>query len=345
MSLMDVSIAERIAGSLLGGAVGDALGAGVEFSSLADIRARFGPAGITDFVEVYGRLGAITDDTQMTLFTAEGLIRASQRFGEKGIVHPPSVLHRAYLRWLDTQGLVGDGSASWLSSTPDMRHRRAPGNTCLSALGSGVMGTIDTPINNSKGCGGVMRIAPIGLVIDDPFDLAAEAAAITHGHASGYLSSGALAVMLRSLVKGVSLTDAVGEGFRSLDGRPGAAETIDALGAAIALSYRDDPSPERVESLGGGWVGEEALAIAVYCALVATDFEHGVLLAANHSGDSDSTASIAGQLLGAAAGVGAIPPRWLDSLELRAVIERIADDLHRYLVLGEDIPWEEYPGS
>ncbi|MGF1664886.1 MAG: ADP-ribosylglycohydrolase family protein [Acidimicrobiia bacterium] len=336
---------DRIQAALLGGAVGDALGAGVEFSTLADIRARFGPAGVTGFVSAYGRLGAITDDTQMTLFTGEGLIRAYQRFGEKGIVDPPSVIHRAYLRWLDTQGIQGDGSTSWLASTPDMRHRRAPGNTCLSALQSGVMGTLDTPINNSKGCGGVMRIAPIGLVIDDPFDLAAEAAAITHGHPSGFLSSGALAVMLRALVKGGTLAEAVGDGFRSLDGRPGAAETIDALGAAIALSQHGAPTPETVETLGGGWVGEQALAIAVYCALVAEDFDSGVILAANHSGDSDSTASIAGQLLGAVGGTEVIADRWLEQLELRAEIERIAADLHRYLVLEEEIPWDEYPGS
>jgi ADP-ribosyl-[dinitrogen reductase] hydrolase len=336
---------DRIRGSLLGGAVGDALGAAIEFSTLADIRTRFGPAGVTGYVSAYGRLGAITDDTQMTLFTAEGLIRASQRFGDKGIVDPPSVIHRAYLRWLDTQGLQGDGSRSWLASTADMRHRRAPGNTCQSALQSGVMGTIDNPINNSKGCGGVMRIGPIGLVIDEPFDLAARAAAITHGHPSGFLPSGALAVMLRALVKGGTLAEAVGEGFRSLDGRKGADETIDALGAAIALSRRGVPTPEKVETLGGGWVGEEALAIAVYCAFVATGFDHGILLAANHSGDSDSTASIAGQLLGAAGGTEVIADRWLEPLELRAEIERLARDLHRYLILAEDIPWEEYPGS
>ncbi len=336
---------DRIKAALLGGAVGDALGAGIEFSSLDVIRADHGPTGVTGYVSAYGRVGAITDDTQMTLFTAEGLIRAYQRFGEKGIVHPPSVIHRAYLRWLDTQGTQGDRSTSWLASTPDMRHRRAPGDTCLSALQSGVMGTIGTPINNSKGCGGMMRIAPIGLVIDNPFDLAAEAAAITHGHPSGYLPSGTLAVMLRSLVKGNALDEAVGDGLRSLDGRPGAAETIDALEAAIALSQRGSPTAEKVETLGGGWVGEEALAIAVYSALVARDFDHGILLAANHSGDSDSTASISGQLLGATWGMAAISDRWLEQLELRSEIERIAADLHRYLVSGEDIPWGEYPGS
>lgn len=71
--------AEHFAGCLVGGAVGDALGAPVEFMSLAQIRSRFGPGGLTDFAEAYGRLGAITDDTQMTLFTAEGLLQGYSR--------------------------------------------------------------------------------------------------------------------------------------------------------------------------------------------------------------------------------------------------------------------------
>jgi ADP-ribosyl-[dinitrogen reductase] hydrolase len=90
----------------LGGAVGDALGAPVEFKSYSQIVAEFGPAGIRDFAPAYGRVGAITDDTQMTLFTAEGLLRANTRFGARGVCHLPSVVHCAYLRWLKTQGVT-----------------------------------------------------------------------------------------------------------------------------------------------------------------------------------------------------------------------------------------------
>ena len=78
--------------------MGDALGAPVEFMSLAEIRGRFGPDGIQDYSPAYGRIGAITDDTQMTLFTAEGIIRAHNRALNKGICHPPSVVYYAYLR-------------------------------------------------------------------------------------------------------------------------------------------------------------------------------------------------------------------------------------------------------
>jgi ADP-ribosyl-[dinitrogen reductase] hydrolase len=86
------------------------------------------------------------------------------------------------------------------------------------------------------------------------------------------------------------------------------------------------PSPEKVEHLGRGAVAEEALAIAVYAALVADDFRAGVLLAINHSGDSDSTGCIAGHTLGTIHGVEGIPPEWLDGLESGDVVERIAND-------------------
>jgi hypothetical protein len=66
----------RYVGCMLGGAVGDALGAPVEFMRLSEIRQRYGSSGIMDYDRVYGRVGAITDDTQMRLFSAEGLLRA-----------------------------------------------------------------------------------------------------------------------------------------------------------------------------------------------------------------------------------------------------------------------------
>ncbi|RYG42991.1 ADP-ribosylglycohydrolase family protein, partial [bacterium] len=77
-----------------------------------------------------------------------------------------------------------------------------------------------------------------------------------------------------------------------------------------------------------GWVAEEALAIGVFCALRGKDFEEAVAIAVNHSGDSDSTGSIAGQIVGTFAGKWVIPARWLDELELRLEIEILADDLY-----------------
>ena len=98
------SAVSRFKGCLIGGAVGDALGAPVEFMSLAEIRRKFGPDGITGYSPAYSRIGAITDDTQMTLWTAEGLLRYHCRGETRGIVPSmPGMVHRAYLRWLITR--------------------------------------------------------------------------------------------------------------------------------------------------------------------------------------------------------------------------------------------------
>lgn len=101
---MSDSTRSRVRGCLLAGAVGDALGAAIEFASLPEIRQQFGPQGLTGYAPAYGRLGAITDDTQLTLFSAEGLVLAARA----GALHRPGErlrhLHRAVLRWLRTQG-------------------------------------------------------------------------------------------------------------------------------------------------------------------------------------------------------------------------------------------------
>jgi ADP-ribosyl-[dinitrogen reductase] hydrolase len=340
----------RIRGSLLAGAVGDALGAPVEFLSLAEIRAQHGPSGVTGYLPAYGRPGgAITDDTQMTLFTAEGMIRALVRSTHRGIVHVPSVVQRAYLRWLATQAVTpapdpppGNG---WLIGVDDLWARRAPGTTCLTALESGRIGTMAQPVNDSKGCGGVMRVAPVAFGTPiDAFELAAECAALTHGHPSGFLSAGVLGSVIAGLFAGQPLDvalDGATERLRTCDRHD---ETLAAIVAARDLAAAGRPSPEDLEGLGGGWVGEQALAIAVCCALVARDLVDGLLLAVNHSGDSDSTGTLTGQILGTIHGEEAIPPTLLEDLELRDVITTVADDLadafHGEGVGGEYQPYD-----
>jgi ADP-ribosylglycohydrolase len=335
-----IGLRDRIQGCLLGGALGDALGAPVEFLSLRDIRQRFGPAGIRALGDAYGRVGAITDDTQMTLFTAEGLLRAWVRHQDRGIVGITGVMHHAYLRWLLTQGERPGGCADavstdgWLFALPALHHPRAPGATCLSALRAATsIHATGRAGNDSKGCGGVMRMAPVGLVGaalgDDTevFGIAVDAAALTHGHPSGFLSAGYLAVAIAHLVRGEDLGQALRAGDVELGRWSDCGEVQRAIAAARALAARGLPTPEQLEGLGGGWVAEEALAIAVCCAIAAEDFRDCVIVAANHSGDTDSTAAIAGNLMGARLGVGALPPEWLDVLELRSEITQLADDL------------------
>jgi ADP-ribosyl-[dinitrogen reductase] hydrolase len=346
---------QRFAGCLLGGAVGDALGAPVEFMSLAQIRERFGPAGIRGYSPAYGRLGAITDDTQMTLFTAEGLIRGHNRVMEKGIGGGTvTCVYHAYLRWLETQGEqpaypFPTVRESWLLTFPRLWASRAPGNTCLAALRSGMMGTMAEPINRSKGCGTVMRVAPVGLAGGESFRLGCETAAITHGHPTGYLAAGFLAALIDGLIAGSDLRTAIRTARDILGTYPEHGECLAAVDAAIGLAEHAPPIPESLERLGGGWVAEEALAIALFCALTVDDFESAVALAVNHSGDSDSTGALTGNILGALLGKEAIPSSWLGPLELRDEIEQVAADLYRHFGNPEHPPapdedWQRYPG-
>jgi len=322
-----LTLHDRFRGLLLGGAVGDALGAPVEFMKRRDILTRFGPAGITSFAPAYGRLGAITDDTQMTLFTLEGLIRAKVRWLAKGICHPASVVDHAYRRWRATQEGRRDPDAEldgWLIGVDALWSRRAPGNTCLSALDAKEPGQFGQPArNDSKGAGGIMRVGPVGLYADDPYRLGCEVAALTHGHVTGIVAAGWFAAWIAGIADGGSLADAARAAW---DRCRGEAPELDLM-LALALHQLEAPRRDAVpEELGEGWIAEEAAAIALWCALVTTDPMEALRLAVNIDGDSDTTGSLVGQVFGAAFGPDWIPDHLLEQLELRVEMETLAAD-------------------
>lgn len=357
--------ASRVLGCLLGGAVGDALGAPVEFLNLEQIRGRFGADGIVDFSEAYGRVGAVTDDTQMTLFTVEGLLRAYVRYTGRGICSPPGVIQHAYLRWARTQGVplkaeVAQEDAwpdGWLVKVEQLWARRAPGNTCTTAL-SQIVKLGDRPENESKGAGALMRVAPVGLVArlegdpilgsePAPYALGCESSALTHGHPTSRCASGFFALLVSLLARGEPLRRAIELARLPLEAEHCSDEVLVAIDLALAAVDSDAPAtPETVERLGAGWVADEALAIALFCAARAASFEHGVCLAANISGDSDTTASLVGQLLGVQGGIEAIPDRWLRQLELHDVIDTLARDLAalRWDRFNAEANEDRYPG-
>lgn len=352
-----MDVATRLRGCLLAGAVGDALGAPLEFLSGAEIRDRWGPLGPEGYVAGSWPPGSITDDTQMTLFTAEGVIRARTRIVLEGSVAPVGVVFHAYRRWYYTQGGMGlseflDG---WLVEEEFLHRMRAPGNTCLSALNTGRMGTPEHPLNDSKGCGTVMRIAPAALWDHSPFgfnafDEGVAYGAITHGHPTGYLAGGFQAQVIAELLRGASLDEGMDAAEALLRERPNHAETLAAVEKArTEAAAGHSLSGEVVERVGEGWIAEEALAIGLYCALVAPDLHTGLRLAVAHGGDSDSTGAVAGNLLGAIHGPDAIPQDLLEGLEARDVIEQVAVDLAAHFLEPregiEETDLERYPAS
>lgn len=331
------TLRSRLVGCLLGGATGDALGAPVEFLSHCDILARYGPEGIRDFDSAYGRVGAITDDTQMTLFTAEGLIQWRLSAWRRGDTDRVRALAAAYRQWLTTQSRLTPADqtdASWLAAEPGLYQRRAPGLTCLGELEEQArLGSARFAHNDSKGCGGVMRVAPIGLVLDDPFDAACDAARLTHGHRLGWASAGAFAVIIARLRLGDSLLRAVATARQRVLSHPQLTRILD---RAVAFSTCEVSSDQALRELGEGWVAEEALAIALYCALRSDRFADAVRLAANHNGDSDSTASMVGQIHGVRKGVDAIPESWRSRVEFSPLITQMAHDLYDVFLAPQD---------
>lgn len=335
-------------GSLVGGAIGDAFGYPVEFvSSFEKIEAKYGVGGIMSYDlssqwrDKTSGNALLSDDTQMTLYTAEGLLEA-ERSGRPAV----SAVCGAYLAWFGPQAGRKTKTVykSELALIDELNQRRAPGNTCLTALDSIWRGC--DPQNSSKGCGGVMRVAPVGIYgashgwnLETTGRLAGEIAELTHLHPLSTYSS-AMAAVITQLC--VDATDVGADGFRdivvrSLEVVTGiygeTAPAIDDFRAVVrkAVMSADDSRNdwEIIEnSLGGGWVAEETLAIAIFSVLRHHgDFNACMISAVNHGGDSDSTGAVAGNIIGALLGYDALPEKFTGAIQLRGLLLSMADRL------------------
>ena len=347
----------RVLGCVLGGAVGDAFGYAIEFDRWDSIRRTHGPQGLREPVfNAHGQL-VVSDDTQMTLFTLEALAltlptQMKPPYGASMGRPLQAACQHAYLRWGYTQGVVvpdlyDDGPFADLYQSPAMRQRRAPGNTCLAAVRAGALGTTVHPINQSKGCGAVMRVAPIGLIETTPADaqiLGDMAGALTHGHIDGWLPGGILSAMVRWIVQGHDIATAAHQALLQLAIHPHPdlqavqqSGTCHLMHAALHFLQRPHTRAEAFAQLGEGWTGDEALAIGLYAASAVTTFKDAVRLGANHDGDSDSTASIAAQLYGARHGITTVPHAWVRRLDVLPEALRV---LERFLAANAATPAE-----
>ena len=339
-----IKITDRAAGCLVGGGCGDALGYAVEFDSYQSICAEYGDYGIQHYDLTRSADGVecaiVSDDTQMTLYTAEGLIEAELTGAE---ILP--TIRQAYLAWYGGQmgRKIKGGYRSALAEIAELNVQRAPGNTCLTALHSIHSGR--KPANSSKGCGGVMRVAPVGIYgaahgwdLLRTARLAGDAAELTHLHPLSTYSSAALAVMIQLslLSETVNLS-----GFKSIveqslavvrdaygPAAPGFSTFKTLIREALNLADTDTSQPDWqvIENeFGGGWVAEETLAIAIYSvARHFDDFKACMVCAVNHGGDSDSTGAVAGNIIGATMGYDALPDEFTRPLQFRDLLRRTA---------------------
>ena len=176
-----------------------------------------------------------------------------------------------------------------------------------------------------------MRAAPAGVYYykepEKAFQLGCDLAFITHCHPLGYQSAGALAMIVAFILQGVAIADSVNRVIAFLQEK-GCKQMAACLQNAVNVAAKGPDYPNPFASLGKGWVGEEAVAIAVWAALVCPDDLKGaVVKAVNHSGDSDSTGAVCGYIVGAALGEEAIPKEWLAPLELKDILTSQAEKL------------------
>lgn len=345
---------DKARGCLVGGAAGDALGYAVEFSSLNSIINKYGMSGISSFALDSTGTARFSDDTQMTLFTAEGLLSAYAAEPNPSPEIIAKYMEEAYLAWFTTQTAFQlPLSSSWLSHIRDLWARRAPGNTCLSSLSALQNGK---PVNNdSKGCGSVMRIAPISIyyaahsaqptitdsesIIDLCAKVAADTARITHHHDLSTLSSVFVALVIFDcmrihLIERLAFRSIISRALtKTLDVVAGSKDTdkfVAIIQKSLDLANSSLSDREAIAHLGEGWVAEETVAIALLCVMRhIRDFEGCLVAAVNHDGDSDSTGAVAGNIIGAILGYTGIPEKFRKGLELHDLIISIADDLAR----------------
>lgn len=351
MSMDFNGLQDRIRGSVLGGAVGDALGFPVNgLRSYEKIQQRYGPRGITcldtdhlwQMVGHQGGKAPVSDSTQLTLYTVWGMLYEP----ENGLTML-EVITYAYVEWyLEQSGWKNTRfERCWLRQVPGLNQRCTPDNTSLLALRTIFEGK--DYVNRSNGHGAVTRVAPVplyavvtGKSIEEADRLAADVARITHHHPLGYLSAALEAHVIYRLVRDgwptrTRLTSYVREGLDTLVRLfPDELKSVEYLSRlverAVGLSASYRSNVEAVESLGRGETAEEVLAIAIYCALKYFGKGAEAMRAAvNHAGHSSATGSVTGHILGAAVGYRQLPRSIARKLAFHDLILHMADDLCR----------------
>lgn len=336
---------DRFAGCMLGGAVGDALGYIIEFDDLKTIHKKYGPYGLRTILKSAknGNKSLISDDTQLALFTADGLLWA-----QHDQLEPEEGLYRSYMRWYYTQTerVILPEQENWLQRQPheealgyDMMQekelfaRRCPGKTCLTALASGKRGTREKPLNSSCGNSSIMRAAPVGLFYaGDPekaFAVGLKASALTHGSNKAYLTTATLSAIISFLAAGKDISTSLGGALHILQQDEEGTPLMKLILRAIDEAVTDRNPVRSMKKLGLGKKADEALSLSVYCVLKNGNLKDAVLMACNQDGDSDTCGTVCGNIMGTLNGPKAIPKSWRAHLECDALLKKMAACLYQ----------------
>ncbi len=335
-----MNLYDRIKGCVFGGAIGDAFGSPVENYTLNEIHQIYGPHGICDFhANAHTGKNNISDDTQMTLFTLEAL------YLEHDIEKLPIALYRSYLRWFDTQygpGAIAPDIADEgkLHKHQEMFTMRCPGHACIDSLRSGQMGTIEQPINISKGNGCIMRVAPIGfLIYEKPatiFKLGQISAAITHGDKIAQECAGLCALLIYFILKdNNNIYEALYQASKFLQLKQNINSEMFEICQLSCWSINEQfPSRIRAKYRKDCWLAKEALGLAISYFTTwrpkTTSFKDRLIDIVNMDEDSDTVASIFGNFWGAQYGMNFNLN--YSNLELKDIIIDMVDEFYNSVI-------------
>ncbi len=318
---------EKFEGTILGLAIGDALGYPAEFRTRKQLLANFPPSGLTDMVSIDDprfvggpyiigarqEAGTYSDDTQMTIAVAKGLLDAGLA---ASLDRQMEAIGRRFVEWSNSD-----------------ENNRAPGSTCMTGCRNLELGVPwrQAGVAHSKGCGSAMRVAPIGLLYRDRehlLEVARASSILTHGHDAGIEGAAAAA-----LAVGMALGDASPQEIYKAIAAECCPRSPDFKACWERLeTYWDAELGVALSSdgIGEGWVAEEAVASALWVyARYENDVSGGLLAGANTDGDSDSIACIAGSILGARWGISALPDTWVKNVENSAYLFDLSKRMYR----------------
>ena len=350
MSKVD-SYMDKFEGALIGSAVGDAFGYPLMALSYAEICQRFEKNGALELaVSRKTDTALFTEATQMSLFTADGIIwaHAENVAHENGAV--ANYVFYSYQLWLymQTRSIAGseyewlfdkkqNPNISSLLRSKGLGKKRRLSDSNIDALfdaRNGIFGTLSRKLNNNTDAGAVKRVLPVGLFYGDNSDMAfrigCDVGAITHSAPDGYLPCGVYTAIIAELLRGNNVDDAVNEAMALLAAYPDNENTYSALQRAVDLANDEDVEPrEGLGELGDGISAISCLAIAVYSAILhQTNYKFAIALAANHDGDSSACGAIAGGILGVWYGLKKLPKNWTKKVQYRNLLETVADVLY-----------------
>ncbi|MGB9856788.1 MAG: ADP-ribosylglycohydrolase family protein [Dictyoglomaceae bacterium] len=310
-----VSIEDRVKGGLYGVAVGDALGATVEFMSRDKIRERYGV--LRDIVGggwLNLRPGEWTDDTEMTLAVAEGIIADPD--------DPVPHIGQAFIRWRNTNPpdigtTIRATFRIW--DRDNLTHEQWHVAAERAHWEMGGM---------SAGNGALMRTLPVGIayrLIPDVYRFAVNIARMTHWDIKAALTCAVYSLAVRNIFEGAA------------DCYEAIVEAVHLVREIIARKDYKEELREIAESpinrdgsnLRPTGYTVDSFHCAIWSVVAAKDFEDAVVRAVNLGGDADTIGAITGGLAGIYWGYGAIPHRWLEKFtrEQRARLDRAAEGL------------------